>query len=165
VVVVSLSQYYIPRISPRMSGPTILLVEDNQNDAHLFRLALEGASNDYSLQTVQNGELAIQYLSGTGRFNDRQEYPFPALVILDMGLPQLSGSEVLDWIKRSPYLGLMLVVILSGQTPRSVPGKQLEVCRNVTILNAPFMKQPNSEVVSEIVKFFEHWLVKHLRVA
>src|SRR5579872_6413767 len=78
---------------------TLLLVEDGAIETLLMKKALERAGAPCSLQAVANGNQAVVYLSGAGPYADRQAYPLPALVLLDLSMPGRNGHEVLKWIR------------------------------------------------------------------
>jgi CheY-like chemotaxis protein len=98
---------------------TILIVEDDRNDALLIQRALRRARVINPLQLVEDGEQAIQYLNGDGQYADRSRHPLPELVLLDLHMPRVSGLEVLSWIRDQPQFRLLPVVILtsSDQAP------------------------------------------------
>jgi CheY-like chemotaxis protein len=101
--------------------PLILLVEDREDDVVLLRRSFEKAAIANPLQVVKDGEDAIAYLSGTGRFSARKEFPLPELVLLDLKLPKLDGFEVLRWIRTQPALsGLRVVVLTSSNNLRDM---------------------------------------------
>jgi CheY-like chemotaxis protein len=93
---------------------TILLVEDDTNDVLLMRRTLERFDAAKPLQVVANGELAIAYLDGQHEFSNREMFPVPTLVFLDLKLPGLSGFEVLTWVRQQPRLCKLQVVVLTG---------------------------------------------------
>lgn len=94
---------------------TILLVEDNPADILLMRRAFRKEELvNTSLQVVADGDAAVSYLSGEGEYGDRDRYPFPDVVLLDLKLPRRSGHEVLAWIKQQPELKRLPVVILTS---------------------------------------------------
>ncbi len=64
----------------------VLYVEDEQTDIMLARLAFDRLGIGHPLQAVTNGEKAIDYLAGTGPYGDREQYPTPCLVLLDLNL-------------------------------------------------------------------------------
>lgn len=99
--------------------PTVLLVEDNGEDVFLLRRALRKAMIDCSLQTAEDGEAAIEYLGGTGTYADRDRFPFPSLVLLDLKMPYVNGFEVLAWIATQSACKDLRVIILtsSGEDP------------------------------------------------
>lgn len=98
----------------RAAQSTILLVEDNPDDVILTRRAFRRAGLDAALAVVEDGELAVEYLSGVGRFSDRERHPWPALVLLDLKLPRKPGLEVLQWIRSQPTLHDLPVVVLTS---------------------------------------------------
>ena len=93
---------------------TLLLVEDDLNDIMLIKRALNGANINNHLQVVDNGEDAIRYLEGSGEYENRDKYPIPILVLLDLKLPRKSGHEVLEWIRSKPKLKRLPVVVLTS---------------------------------------------------
>ena len=98
-----------------MSTDTILLAEDDPNDVILFQRAMDRASlNTDSLKVVQDGEQAISYLSGEGIYADRDLYPLPALLLLDLKMPRKSGLEVLSWVRKQPQHRYLIVVFLTS---------------------------------------------------
>ena len=75
----------------------VLLAEDDPDDVFLIRRALRENNTPNELQVVPNGEEAIGYLAGTGKYADRQAYPFPSLFLLDLKMPVMDGLAVLRW--------------------------------------------------------------------
>lgn len=96
------------------SLPTILLVEDNEEDAFLLRRAFRNAQVNCVLHEADDGQLAIEYLGGTGRFADRAAFPFPDLVLLDLKLPYVHGFEVLEWMAAQPSCKDLRVIVLTS---------------------------------------------------
>jgi len=89
-------------------------VDDDINDSELLRAAIRKANLPCALQQVQDGEQAVAYLNGTGGYQDRERYPLPSLVLLDLKMPCLSGFEVLKWIRGHKTLNRLPVIMLSG---------------------------------------------------
>jgi CheY-like chemotaxis protein len=99
---------------------TILLVEDDPNDILLTRRAFRKANlTNASLQVVTDGDSAVAYLSGAGEYSDRDRYPLPVVVLLDLKLPRRSGHEILAWLRQQPELKRLLVVVLTSSNQRS----------------------------------------------
>src|SRR4051812_32534922 len=94
--------------------PLILLVEDREDDVLLVQRAFNAAKTDSVIQAVRDGEEAIHYISGIGKYANREEYPVPWLVLLDLKMPRVDGFEVLDWIREQPGLKSMIVVVLTS---------------------------------------------------
>ncbi len=81
----------------------------------LMRLAFQKAGLGPALRMVNHGQAAIDYLSGAGAYGQRAEYPLPAVVLLDLNLPEVHGFEVLKWIRAQPaHSGLPVVVFTSS---------------------------------------------------
>src|SRR5262245_40153012 len=101
-----------------MNGTTgpILLIEDDENDAFFIQYAFEVASITNSLKIVVDGQQAIDYLAGSGKFTDRAKFPFPCLVLLDLKLPVKMGMDVLKWIHQQPSMRNLLVLILTSSS-------------------------------------------------
>ncbi len=103
----------------RSEGKPILLVEDDQNDVFFLQYAFEAAGVHNPLQVVPDGQEAINYLSGKGRYSDRQQFPLPCLVLLDLKLPFKMGTDVLRWLRKQPQIANLLVVVLTSSSDGS----------------------------------------------
>lgn len=94
--------------------PVILLVEDNPDDVLLVRRAVKKAALAVALQVVEDGDEAVAYLGGSGRYGERARHPLPDLVLLDLKLPKRSGLEVLRWVRSQSALDTTPVVVLTS---------------------------------------------------
>src|SRR4029077_4123397 len=95
---------------------TILQVEDDPNDVFLFQHAMKKAGVTNPVQVASDGQQAIDYLQGAGKFADRTKYPFPCLVLLDLKLPCVMGWDVLKWIRQQPGAAVtVLMLTASGE--------------------------------------------------
>jgi CheY-like chemotaxis protein len=91
-----------------------VLVADDSTDDQILTARLLSKSNCLKMvAAVNSGEMVKDYLAGRGKFGDRNQFPFPDLLLLDMDLGAVSGLEVLDWIKKSRF-STVRVVMLSG---------------------------------------------------
>ena len=95
-------------------APTVLLVEDDPNDALLIRRVFGRIGIPGYLQHVDDGEKAVAYLSGTGVYSERSRYGMPSLILMDLKLPRRSGHEVLEWLRTQPVLRRIPVVVLTS---------------------------------------------------
>lgn len=91
--------------------PCLLLVEDDEDDVFFLKRALAEAGIKNPLYVVADGQEAIDYLSGAGVYSDRERFPLPALVFLDLKLPLRSGQEVLEWMRHNGFQSTTVVVI------------------------------------------------------
>ncbi|MEO6035032.1 MAG: response regulator [Verrucomicrobiota bacterium] len=94
-----------------LASSTILLAEDNNDDAFLMCRAFRKAHLLNPLVRVRNGEEAISYLRGDGVYADRGLHPFPFLLLLDLRMPLADGFDVLRWIRAQPELKILVVVL------------------------------------------------------
>lgn len=102
-------------------GPQLLLVEDNEDDVFLMRRALRASTGNVSLHVVSDGQEALDYLQGAGQYADRDLYPPPDLVFLDLKLPYVHGFEVLEWVQsNAPHLA---VIVLTSSPEERDRGK------------------------------------------
>ena len=92
----------------------ILLVEDDENDVFFLKYAFEQAEITNPIYVAADGHQAIQYLSGAGQYADRDRFPLPCLVLLDLKLPVCMGHDVLRWIQQQPVLPIQLVIVLTS---------------------------------------------------
>lgn len=97
-----------------MTNQVILIVEDDANDVLLLHRAFQKANIVVPLQTVSHGDDAVAYLAGEGVYANRERYPPPILVLLDLKLPRRSGLEVLEWIRGKGGLRRLPVVVLTS---------------------------------------------------
>ena len=91
------------------------MVEDEEGDVFFMRQALQKASVLNPLQVVSDGQAAIDYFKGTGKFSNREEFPLPCLVLLDLKLPRVMGLNVLKWIREQPGLSMIVVIFTSSR--------------------------------------------------
>jgi CheY-like chemotaxis protein len=101
-------------MSTEQTLPVILLVDDDENDRMFFGHAVRKAGYRWRVIAVGNGREALECLSGTGPFADRAFHPAPTHVLLDLKLPEVSGLEVLQWIRSQATLRHLPVAILSS---------------------------------------------------
>lgn len=97
---------------------TILLVEDNPDDAELIAYAFDKLAVPNPLVTVGDGDAAVDYLGGTGAYGDRLRHPLPALILLDLKLPRRSGLEVLRFLRGQDATRHTPVVVLTSSSQR-----------------------------------------------
>jgi len=92
----------------------VLFVDDDLNDVFFMHLGFKAADLPQALHIVVDGQQAIDYLAGNGPFADRAQHPLPALVLLDLHMPGLSGFEVLNWLRQQPQFQSLPVVIFTA---------------------------------------------------
>lgn len=95
----------------------LLYAEDREDDVFFLDRACRraGLHDRLAIHAVRDGQLAVDYLRGTGGFADRQAHPLPDLVLLDLKMPNRSGLEVLEWIRRdNAFTGLPVYLLTSS---------------------------------------------------
>src|SRR5437763_9063649 len=97
-----------------MNTKTILLVEDDENDSFFVRRGFKKAGVVNPMQIVRDGQEAINYLRGEGKFAQRDNFPLPDIILLDLKLPFVMGLDVLKWIRQQSDLSPIVVILTSS---------------------------------------------------
>ena len=131
----------------------ILLAEDDSNDVLLIQRAFQKAGLRNTLKTVRDGDQAISYLSGKGIYSNREQYPLPFLLLLDLKMPGTDGFEVLEWLRNEPQLKRLLVVVLTSSNLQADVDRAYELGAN------SYLVKPVSfdEMVHLIQRFEAYW--------
>jgi len=78
----------------------VLVVEDSPNDVLLLQRAFSKGGPEVPLHFVRDGREALDYLNGVDRFADRNLYPLPTLLVLDLKLPGIDGFDIIKWVRK-----------------------------------------------------------------
>jgi two-component system, response regulator len=97
-----------------MTDKYILLVEDNKDDQDLTIRALHKGNIKNKVVIVNDGEEALEYLFGTGRYQERDTVILPQIVLLDLKLPKIGGLEVLKQMRENEKTKTLPVTILTS---------------------------------------------------
>jgi CheY-like chemotaxis protein len=120
---------------------TILLVEDNDDDVFIMQNTFKKASVTNPVHVLTDGEQAISYLSGEGRYGDRQQFPLPVIIFLDINMPKKSGLEVLEWIRQQPRLKKLTVHMLTASSRPVDVERAAELNANAYLVKPSRMEQ------------------------
>jgi CheY-like chemotaxis protein len=115
-------QFYIVTFSVRAvqrKRCQILLVDDDANDVVLVTRAFTAIESDDQIQHAEDGEDAVAYLQGEGKYADRDTFPLPSLVLLDLKLPRMTGFEVLGWVRSQASLKRLPIVVVTSSNVRN----------------------------------------------
>jgi two-component system, chemotaxis family, response regulator Rcp1 len=93
--------------------PRLLLIEDNDDDVELFKLAMKNTGVICTLDVAGDGATAIKYLSDAQASAYEKESRIPDLVLLDLSLPDKSGYAVLCWLRQFKEFATVPVIILT----------------------------------------------------
>jgi CheY-like chemotaxis protein len=97
------------------------MVDDSENDRFLMRAVFKKAGFKIEQREVQNGHQAIAYLKGDGEYGDRDQYPLPSIMLLDLHMPQKDGFEVLTWTRaQAAFKNLTIIVMTASMQPADV---------------------------------------------
>lgn len=141
----------------KMGNECILLVEDDDNDVIFLRRALSAAGINNPLEVVHDGQTALAYLRGEGKYSDRDHYPLPGLVFLDLNLPLTNGHEVLESLQADPdTAGLLVIVFTSSAEPR-------DVRRSYELGARSYLVKPSlpSRYVEQMRRVKDYWLMEN----
>ena len=94
--------------------PFILIVEDNPDQAALIQAALKTNLARSRTHLVFYGWEARAYLNRESPYHDWTPYPAPSLIVLDLGLPDITGFEILEWMAESKWLAKIPVIVFTA---------------------------------------------------
>jgi CheY-like chemotaxis protein len=137
-----------------LNAAPVLHVEDNEDDRFFLKRAFAAAGIQNTIHFVNDGQMAIDYLSFKGPYADREQYAVPCLVILDLKMPKLHGFEVLKWIRSHKEFKNIVVIILSSSPLRNDVDTAYELGVNSFVVKPLTAEQMNN--IARLIK--EYWL-------
>jgi len=138
-----------------MKNKVILLVEDNPSDIGLTQRALAKSHIANEMIVVEDGQQALDYLFGGGEYKDRDLNDLPALILLDLKLPRISGLDVLRLVRANERTSRVPVVILTTSQ------EQLDIAQSYDLHANSYIRKPVdfSQFVEAIQHMGLYWLV------
>jgi len=136
-----------------LSGEFILLVEDDPNDVLLIQRAFQKAGLGNVLKVVRDGEQAIDYLGGRGIYAQREKFPLPFLLLLDLKMPGTDGFEVLRWVRNERNMKRLLIVVLTSSNLQADVDRAYELGANSYLVKPLEF----SQMVNMIQRFEAYW--------
>ena len=94
--------------------PTILLIENDENDVFFFRRCLGAVNAQVNVRVVASAWQARDYMVGRAPYHDRSYYPLPDIIVTDLNLPGTSGLEFLAWLREEERFRHLPVFVMSG---------------------------------------------------
>ena len=130
----------------------VLMVDDSADDCLLLKMAISKTDRLRFIGSVSDGEELVSYMIGKDQYADRQRYPLPDMLLLDLKMPRKNGFEVLEWLQSQPFDN-MVVVVLSGSAEPADREKAMD-------LGADHyqVKTAHAQKRSDLVRLLEEYL-------
>lgn len=132
---------------------TFLLVEDDDNHAHLVTRSLKKTHVQNQVFRVSDGAAALAFLRRQGEYADK---PHPDAILLDLKLPKLSGHEVLASIKQDDELKVIPVVVMTTSDAESDRAKAYEYHANSYVVK-PVDFERFRQLVADLCQYWGVW--------
>jgi CheY-like chemotaxis protein len=133
---------------------TILVVDDDSNDLFFIEAAFRANGVDGPIHKLHDGEEAIAYMMGEGKYADRDTYAYPTFITIDLKMPKSDGFAVLQHLKKNPEWAIIPTVILSSS-------KDLDDIRKAYVLGASsYHVKPGTqeELCAQIKVLHDYWM-------
>jgi len=132
----------------------VLLAEDSADDVAFVQAAFSNIGIERSLMVVSDGAQALAYLLGDGPYADRDKFPIPVFMLLDLWLPRIDGFEVLRWVRSKRRLRRLPIMVFTG------PDYPQDVTRAYVLGANLFVSKPfDSDEFNDLVKAIaDYWL-------
>ena len=146
------------RMESGSKKPIILVAEDDENDAYMLKRAFAKNGVPMPVYICSDGEAAMAYLKGEGQFANREEFPFPRVLVTDLKMPMCSGFEVLAWLQAHPECNMIPKVVLSASNQEADVIKAYQLGANCY-----FTKPTSPEDLLKLVRLLhEFWSVAEM---
>lgn len=133
----------------------ILLVEDNPMDEQMTLYALRESKLKNEIVVVRDGEEALEYLFGTGRYAGRSKRDVPQVVLLDLKLPKLDGLDVLRRVRADPEIGKLPIVVLTSSD------EDADIVKSYHLGANSFVRKPveHDAFLNAVIQLGLYWVV------
>ena len=137
-----------------MKKPVLLVAEDNELDALLLERLIQRCGDAFEMRRVEHGEATIDYLQGTGSFQDRTRHPLPALLLLDLKMPRKDGFAVLRWRQENRAFARLPIVVFSSSNLAD------DISRAYALgANSYVIKPSDPERLEQMVRVLHDWWI------
>ena len=133
---------------------TLLIVDDDEDERFFFKKSFESLGTKYKVQLAANGDEAIAYLKGEGKYGDRTQYEFPSYILTDLQMSPGDGFNILEFLQQTPALSVIPVVMLSSS-------EDADDIRQAYLLGASsfFVKPQDVAVLRALLKkIHDYWM-------
>lgn len=134
---------------------TILLVEDESADAMLLLRGFEKAEVLNPVVHLTNGDEALAYLAGVREYANRIKYPLPALILLDLKLPGMTGIQLLQWMRVQGEIRRIPVVVLTSDESLDTIDAAYDLGANSYLV-----KPGNTAEIARMVQAIQRYWIK-----
>jgi CheY-like chemotaxis protein len=142
----------------KLKSLTILHAEDDSNDVILLKRAVKKLGVEHRFLFVGNGEEAIQYLRAEGMYADREKFPFPNMLIIDLKMPKKGGLDILQWLDNHDDCGVIPTIVLTSSAQPDDIKKSYQLSAT-----AYFTKPTSLDEWSELFQaIFNYWKFAHV---
>ncbi len=140
-------------MNPPNSAPVILMAEDDDDYAFLVEGALKEILPAHLFFRVSDGEELLEYLLGAGQYGDKEKFPRPMLILLDLNMPRKNGYEALKEIRSNGALKDIPVIMLTVSHDRN------DILRSYVLGANSFIVKPyDQRVLTETFRTVkEYW--------
>ena len=134
---------------------TILQVEDDPNDVFFLQHSMKQAQVANPIQVATDGQEAIDYFQGVGKFADRGKFPLPCLVLLDLKLPYVMGLDVLKWLRQQAGIAVPVVILTASADDADIATAYRSGA------NGFLTKPSEASKLEDIAKAIKHFWLTH----
>ena len=134
----------------------VLVADDSVDDRFLIKAAMRRAVRLQLVGEVIDGVEVIEYFSGQGAYANRESHPVPDLLLLDLKMPRKDGFDVLTWLRTSPSLDLMVVVLTESMRPDDI---KLALDLGADLFQVKPHSQRDCEAMMQALE--DRWFARH----
>ena len=93
---------------------TILIVDDDENDIFFVKRAFTEINVHCMFHMLKNGQECVDYLQGIGEYANREKFPMPMMILMDLKMPIMDGFQVLAWLRGRPGIKVIPTIVFSS---------------------------------------------------
>jgi CheY-like chemotaxis protein len=131
------------------SARAVLIADDNQDDVYLLLRDLQQMGVSHPIRAVSNGEEVLAYLKGDGLYDDRDKFPYPILLVLDLRMEPEDGFAVMRWLKANPRYKTFPILVVTALADRQAMTEAYRLGA-ATFLTKPFTQGALVEAFQEL---------------